>query len=97
MSTTTEILSGYTAQTCDYSTDITSECCQSINSLLNDTGKYGMGLGKNYVWNETFSACTWRDLDNCQGDCSYTGPTTINSTTVSRSSRNSIIRYCYKV
>jgi len=40
-----------------------------------------MGLGKNYVWNDTFSACTWRDLDNCQGDCSYTGPTTINSTT----------------
>jgi hypothetical protein len=79
--TETEILSGYTAQTFDYSTDITAECCKSLNSLLNDTGKYGMGLGKNYIWSETFSACTWRDLDNCQGDCSYTGPTTINSST----------------
>ena len=79
--TSTEILSGYTGQTFNRRGGITEECCQSLNSLLNDTGKYGMGLGKNYVWNDTFSACTWRDLDNCQGDCSYTGPTTINSTT----------------
>ena len=79
--TPTEILSGYTGQTFNRRGGITEECCQSLNSLLNDRSKYGMGLGKNYVWNETFSACTWRDLDNCQGDCSYTGPTTINSTT----------------
>jgi len=79
--TSTEILSGYTGQTFNRRGGITEECCQSLNSLLNDTSKYGMGLGKNYVWNDTFSACTWRDLDNCQGDCSYTGPTTINSTT----------------
>ena len=69
----TEILSGYTAQTFNQTTGMTQECCSSLNKLINQKGKYGLGVGNEYVWNNTINACTWTTIDNCKGDCEYSG------------------------
>jgi hypothetical protein len=71
-----QIGAGITAQTFNQSSEITKECCLSINKLLNDNGVDGLGLGKNYRWNELNEVCYWRDIDecaNCKGDCEYCG------------------------
>ena len=69
----TEILSGYTAQTFNQTTGITQECCTKLNKLISDKGVNGLGIDKNYVWDNTLSQCTWMEIDNCEGDCSYSG------------------------
>jgi hypothetical protein len=69
----TEILSGYTAQTLNQTTGITQECCTKLNGLISDKGINGLGIDKNYVWDSTLSQCTWMEIDNCEGDCSYSG------------------------
>jgi len=71
--TLTEVLSGITAQTFNQTTGVTSECCTSLNELINDKGTLGLGVGKNYVWDTTTSSCTWKSLTICKGDCSYYG------------------------
>ena len=68
-----EVLSGITAQTFNQTTGFTSECCESINTILTSGGVNGLGVEKNYVWNTTLSACTWTTIDNCEGDCEYSG------------------------
>ena len=71
-----QIGAGITAQTFNQSSEITKECCLSINKLLNDNGVDGLGLGKNYRWDELNEVCYWRDIDecaNCKGDCEYCG------------------------
>jgi len=71
-----EVISGVTAQTFNQTDSITSECCKSLNTLLNGEGIEGLGLGKNYVWDEDLEICHWRTIDdcaNCKGDCEYCG------------------------
>ena len=69
-----EIFSGVTAQTFNQTTGFTQECCETINKLLTDKGVTGLGLEKDYIWNSTVSACTWNAIDDCAGDCAYSGP-----------------------
>ena len=69
-----EILSGVTAQTFNQTNNLTKECCESINTLINDNGVNGLGLGKNYQWNTNTNSCNWYlndDCSNCKGDCEY--------------------------
>ena len=33
----------------------------------------------NKIWNEKYSACTWTELNNCQGDCAYSGLENVNN------------------
>lgn len=71
-----EILSGVTAQTFNQTSNITKECCESINKLINKRGVNGLGLGENYQWNEENSSCNWYVIDDCsscKGDCEYCG------------------------
>ena len=74
-----EIFSGYTAQTFNQTSGVTEECCKSINTILNGTGKLGMGLGKEYEWNTSLNACTWTSIGDCNGDCEYSGTKDVNS------------------
>jgi len=69
-----EILSGVTAQTFNQTNNLTKECCESINTLLNVNGINGLGLGKNYQWDEENNSCNWYkndDCSDCKGDCEY--------------------------
>ncbi len=71
-----EVISGVTAQTFNQTDSITSECCKSLNTLLNGEGVEGLGLGKNYQWDNDLEICHWRVIDdcaNCKGDCEYCG------------------------
>ena len=70
---TIEILPGYSAQTFNQSEYLDQEFCEKINFTLNTEGKEGFGLGKNYIWREEYSACTWTDINNGEGDCTYCG------------------------
>tara|TARA_Y100000589_G_scaffold42490_1_gene35642 strand:- start:8033 stop:17353 length:9321 start_codon:yes stop_codon:yes gene_type:complete len=70
---TVEILQGYSAQTFNQTEYLDKEFCDKINLKLNSQGKEGFGLGKNYIWNEEYSACTWTDIDEGEGDCTYCG------------------------
>ena len=69
-----EIFSGVTAQTFNQTSGFTQECCETINKLLTDKGVTGLGIDKDYIWNSTVSACTWNAIDDCAGDCAYSGP-----------------------
>jgi len=69
----TEVISGITAQTFNQTTGVTSECCTSLNGLINDKGTLGLGIGKNYVWDTTTSSCNWKEINSCKGDCEYSG------------------------
>jgi len=69
----TDIGNGLSAQTFNQTSSFDSECCSSINSLITSKGVNGLGVDKNYVWNDTLSKCTWMEIDNCEGDCSYSG------------------------
>ena len=71
--TLTEVLSGITAQTFNQTSGMTLECCTSLNELINDKGTLGLGVGKNYVWDSTTNSCNWKDINNCKGDCEYSG------------------------
>ena len=71
--TLTEVISGITAQTFNQTSGITSECCTSLNGLINDKGTIGLGIGKNYVWDTTTSSCNWKEINSCKGDCEYSG------------------------
>jgi len=71
--TLTEVISGITAQTFNQTTGVTSECCTSLNGLINDKGTLGLGIGKNYVWDTTTSSCNWKEINSCKGDCEYSG------------------------
>ena len=71
--TLTEVISGITAQTFNQTTGVTSECCTSLNELINDKGTLGLGIGKNYVWDTTTSSCNWKEINSCKGDCEYSG------------------------
>ncbi len=77
--TYTEILSGYTAQTFNQTTGVTQECCTKLNGLISDKGINGLGIDKSYVWDSTLSKCTWLDINNGEGDCSYCGDETVAS------------------
>ena len=73
-----EVLSGtgVTAQTFNQKLYIDQDCCESLNDLLNGEGVGGLGLGKNYQWDEGNCFCTWKpldDCDKCKGDCEYCG------------------------
>ena len=70
---TIEILPGYSAQTFNQTEYINKDFCDKVNFTLNTEGKNGFGLGKNYIWNEEYTACTWTDIDNTEGDCAYCG------------------------
>ena len=69
-----EIFSGITAQTFNQTSGFTQECCETINKLLTDKGVTGLGIEKDYIWNSSVSACTWNAIDDCAGDCEYSGP-----------------------
>jgi hypothetical protein len=69
----TEVISGITAQTFNQTTGVTSECCTSLNELINGKGTLGLGIGKNYVWDITTSSCNWKEINSCKGDCEYSG------------------------
>lgn len=69
--TITDIGNGLSAQTFNQTSSFDSECCSSINSLITSKGVNGLGVDKNYVWNDTLSKCTWLEIDNGEGDCSY--------------------------
>ena len=71
--TLTEVLSGITAQTFNQTSGMTLECCTSLNELINDKGTLGLGIGKNYIWDSTTNSCNWKDINNCKGDCEYSG------------------------
>ena len=71
--TLTEVLSGITAQTFNQTSGITLDCCTTLNGLINDKGTLGLGVGKNYVWDSTTNSCNWKDINNCKGDCEYSG------------------------
>lgn len=81
----TEILSGYTAQTFNQTTGLTKECCVSLNKLLNSEGEKGLGLGKNYIWDDSLSGCTWREINDGDGDCTHCGNTKHSSFTATSS------------
>ena len=74
-----EIFSGYTAQTFNQTSGMTEECCKTINSLLNDTGRFGMGLGRSYNWDNTTNQCRWVALEEMEGDCVYCGENIVNN------------------
>ena len=71
-----EVISGVTAQT--FNQTITEECCKSLNDVINGEGVDGLGLGKNYGWNSTLSACTWLEVGDSisNNDCEYCGTDT---------------------
>jgi hypothetical protein len=71
--TLVEIISGLTAQTFTQTDSVTSECCSSLNLVLNSQGVNGLGLGKNYVWDSTYNVCTWKELTSSSNDCQYCG------------------------
>lgn len=76
-----DVLSGITAQTYNQTLDIDSECCSSFNKFLNGEGSTGLGLGKNYVWDNGTNRCYWKpisDCDKCKGDCEFCGTLTNN-------------------
>ena len=77
----TDIISGVSAQTFNQTSDMTEECCKNLNTILSNKGKYGLGLDKDYVWNESLSGCTWREINDGQGDCTHCGNTTHSSFT----------------
>jgi len=68
-----EIFSGVTAQTFNQTGSFTQECCENVSKLIKDKGTTGLGVDKDYVWNNSVSACTWATIDDCEGDCSYSG------------------------
>ncbi len=70
---TKEILTGYSAQTFNQTEHIDKEFCEKINFTLNTNGTEGFGLGKDYKWSNQHSACTWTDINNSEGDCTYCG------------------------
>ena len=71
----TEIINGVSAQTFNQTSSMTPECCTNLNTILTSSGKNGLNLDKNYVWNSSISGCTWIDL-NDEGDCTHCGNTT---------------------
>jgi len=74
----TEIINGVSAQTFNQTSGMTSECCTNLNTILTSSGKNGLNLDKNYIWNNSISGCTWIDL-NDEGDCTHCGNTTHSS------------------
>jgi len=81
----TSPFSGVSAQTINQTSGMTSECCNNLNTLLSNKGKFGLGLDKNYVWDNTLSGCTWRDINEGEGDCSHCGETSESSFTATSS------------
>ena len=77
----TDIISGVSAQTFNQTSGMTQECCKNLNTILSNKGKYGLGLDKNYVWDDSLSGCTWREINDGQGDCTHCGNTTHSSFT----------------
>ena len=75
-----EIFSGITAQTFNQTTSFDSECCQTLNNLITANGINGLGVNKEYVWNNSLSACTWMEINNCEGDCEYSGVKNLQQT-----------------
>jgi len=75
-----EIFSGITAQTFNQTTSFDSECCQTLNNLITANGINGLGVNKEYVWNNSVSACTWMEINNCEGDCEYSGVKNLQQT-----------------
>jgi hypothetical protein len=69
----TEVISGITAQTFNQTSGVTSECCTSLNGLINDKGTLGLGIEKNYIWDTTTNSCNWKEINSCNGDCEYYG------------------------
>lgn len=70
------VLSGISAQTFNQTSYVNSECCKSIDKLLNSGGVDGLGIGKNYEWDSSLSKCVWKKIGNCggcKGDCEYCG------------------------
>ena len=85
----TEVLSGITAQTFNQTLDVDSECCSSFNKIMNNEGSIGLGLGKNYVWDNDSNRCYWKPIsncNNCKGDCEYCG--TLNNNCESGTTTN---------
>ena len=80
-----DFLNGISAQTFNQTSGITEECCVAINKTLSTKGKKGLGLDKEYVWNTTLSGCTWREINDGQGDCTHCGNTTESSFTATSS------------
>ena len=74
-----EVLSGVTAQTFNQTSGLDEECCKSLNHLITNKGIEGLGVDKNYVWNNSISACTWTEVNDCEGDCEYSGVINVNS------------------
>ncbi len=80
-----EVISGVSAQTFNQTSGMTEECCESLNKTLSSKGKKGLSLDKNYVWDTTLSGCTWREINDGQGDCTHCGNTTESSFTATSS------------
>ena len=80
-----EIISGVSAQTFNQTSGMTEECCKALNTTLSSKGKKGLSLDKNYVWDTTLSGCTWREINDGQGDCTHCGNTTESSFTATSS------------
>jgi len=76
-----DIISGVSAQTFNQTSGMTEECCKNLSTILSNKGKYGLGLDKNYSWDSTLSGCTWREINDGQGDCTHCGNTTHSSFT----------------
>ena len=70
---TNEILPGYSAQTFNQTEYLDKECCLRLSKLLTSKSSEGFGLDKDYKWSEEYSACTWTDIDEGEGDCTYCG------------------------
>ena len=68
-----EITEGISAQTFNQTTGIDEECCKTLKHLITSQGVTGLGIDKNYQWNSDLNACTWLEINNCEGDCEYSG------------------------
>jgi len=75
-----EITEGISAQTFNQTTGIDEECCKTLKHLITSQGVSGLGIDKNYQWNSDLNACTWLEINNCEGDCEYSGVKNLQQT-----------------